>query len=189
VLGDLTAINSTLTDNLAASNGGAVATDASLSFATVVDNSATDSAEGRQLGAVNLTSFGSYVAGGAGAPDACSVDRANSEGYNVGDDPSCGFGSGVGDLADGPRDAVGLLGLYGEDLPGRPPVPGSVLVDRIPPPTCLEITTYDGQGRERKPNQSCDVGSMELPVGLEVPLTATASNVAEPVSARATYTG
>lgn len=114
VLGDLHATNSTITNNLAMTNGGAVATNATLVFSTIVDNSTTSPSGGRQLGAVNLDSFAGYVAGGAGAPNSCSVERATSHGYNVGDDPSCGFGSGVGDLSDGPRDGVGLLGYYQE---------------------------------------------------------------------------
>ena len=117
------------------------------------------------------------------------MERAVSQGYNVGDDPSCGFGSGIGDLADGPRDGVGLLGLYSQAIPARPPVRSSVLVDRVPPPACREATPVDGQGRERAGDLGCDVGAVELPIGLEVPITATASNVAEPVSGRATYTG
>ncbi|MEZ5372732.1 MAG: hypothetical protein R2704_08340 [Microthrixaceae bacterium] len=189
VLGTLEATNATITDNQAGSNGGAVATDAFLTFSSVVDNSATTSQGGRQLGAAELTAFASYVAGGAGASASCSVERAVSSGYNVGDDPSCGFGSGIGDLADGPRDGVGLLGLYARSIPARPPVRSSVLVDRVPPPACREHALVDGQGRERAGDLGCDVGAVELPVGLEVPLTATASRVAEPVSARATYTG
>lgn len=188
VLGTLDASNATITDNQAGSNGGAVATDANLTFSTIVDNSATRALGGRQLGAATLTSFASYVAGGAGASASCSVERAVSSGYNVGDDTSCGFGTGIGDLADGPRDGVGLLGLYSRSIPARPPVRNSVLVDRVPPTACRE-TRLDGQGRDRDGDLGCDVGAVELPVDLVVPLTATASNVAEPVSARATYTG
>ena len=195
VLGDLHATNSTITNNLAMTNGGAVATNATLVFSTIVDNSTTSPSGGRQLGAVNLDSFAGYVAGGAGAPNSCSVERATSHGYNVGDDPSCGFGSGVGDLSDGPRDGVGLLGYYQGDLqerppvPARPPVPNGVLVDRVPPPTCLAHVKTDGQGRSRSGDRGCDVGPVELPVGLDVPMTATPARVAAAVSGRATYTG
>lgn len=189
VVGDLDATNATITDNLAGSNGGVVATDVDLTFSTIVDNSTTTSAEARQLGAATLTSFASYVAGGTGSTESCSVERTISEGYNVGDDSSCGFGSGLGDLSNGPRDAVGLLGTYGAEIPGRPPVKGSVLVDRVPSAACLERATVDGQGRSREGVVSCDVGAIETPGDLDVSLTAIAGPVARPVAGQASYTG
>ena len=195
VIGRLNAINSTITDNLAGTNAGAVATTIDLTFSTVVDNSTATARDARQLGAGELTSFASYVAGGSGATRSCSVERTTSEGYNVGDDASCGFGPGLGDVANGPNNAVGLLDYYERSLPARAPVPGSVLVDRVPTQACLPRTrpSYDdGQGRNRKTlaaDAGCDVGAVELPVGLDVPLTATAGPVATPVPAEARYTG
>ncbi len=208
VIGNLDAVNATITDNLADTNGGAVATAISLTFSTVVDNSSVTARSGRQLGAGQLTSFASYVAGGSGALASCSVERPTSKGYNVGDDSSCGFGLGLGDVANGPRNAVGLLDYYSRALPARPPVPGSVLVDRVPARACLAKTDIDGQKRSRPADltrtdtdttadadtevdmgASCDVGAVELPRGLDVPLTAIAGPVATPVPAEARYTG
>ena len=194
VIGNLDAINATITDNLAGTNGGAVATAISLTFSTVVDNSTATARGARQLGAGELTSFASYVAGGSGAPSSCSVERATSDGYNVGDDSSCGFGPGLGDVANGPRNAVGLLDYYGRPIPARAPVPGSVLVDRVPSRACLARTTVDGQRRSRRAaaagaGAGCDVGAVELTDGLDVPLTAVAGPVATPVPAEARYTG
>lgn len=190
VVGELDATNTTITDNRAKTNGGAVATDIGLTFSTVVDNSVRPGAAGGQLGTANLTSFASYVAGGIDASESCSVERTESGGYNVSDDSSCGFGDGLGDLTNGPSDAVGLLGTYSKAIPARPPVAGSVLVDRVPSPACLAKTDIDGQERSRGGDDaSCDVGAIEHPEGLRVPLTATAATAAKPVPGEANYTG
>ena len=180
--------NSTISDNVALGGGGIDSNNAvTLVYATITGNSGAANIE---IGD-DLTSFGSVVAQGAGSTPNCFVEGSTtSNGYNVDDDGTCGFGSGPGDHSD-LTTALGLAALAANGGVGQTQLPAasSPLVDKIPTASCgagAGITT-DERGVTRPQGSACDIGAVELsttsPTSSTTSTTATSSTTATPASA------
>jgi len=188
----VTIINSTVSGNEAVTGGGIFTEGAlTLVYATVANNSATAFAN---LDAETLTSFASVVALPQGGGINCLTSTV-SNGYNYSDDPSCGFGSGDGDVTDGPDPQLGALGDNGGPTQTMEPAPGSPLLDAIPVASCQAdgaagITT-DQRGVTRPQGLGCDIGAVEVEVIPPSPLVppAPAPAPAAPIAAVARFTG
>ena len=189
---DLFVTNSTISHNYAEGQGGGIlaAGVVGLVNSTVADNVAP---VGADVGAGSrLKAFGSVI----GPPDpepvggqiqpigpSCRVSRPESFGYNFVSDTSCGLG--------GPGDVIGTNPMLAPHLadnggPGetRIPLPGSPVLDWIPPGACgfvpfgyslegeqhlgqfgidpLAPITADQRGVPRPQGAGCDVGAVEV---------------------------
>jgi predicted outer membrane repeat protein len=178
--GGATIVNSTFSDNTATNGGGAIeGGPVSLVFATMVGNTGHGGANVDPDGA-SLTSFASVIAKPTGAPNCGGIDGGTtSNGYNVDDDGSCGFGSGTGDKSDLSTDLqLGTLADNGGPGLTMLPAKGSPLVDAVALGGCESsgITTdergvarpQDGTGLNDI-DPGCDIGAVEL----EGPATTT----------------
>jgi predicted outer membrane repeat protein len=188
--GDLYVANSTISNNYAEGQGGGVlaAGTVGLVNSTVIDNIAPVAAN---VGAgQRLQAFGSIIGpakidnnGGQVQPTEvnCQVPGGTSFGYNFVSDGSCRL--------DGPGDVIGSLPRLGpladNGGPGetRLPQPGSPVLDRIPPATCvfapfgdvlegqqhleglvedrLALMAKDQRGVPRPQGAGCDAGAVE----------------------------
>ena len=189
---DLYVTNSTISNNYAEGQGGGVqaAGDVGLTYSTIIDNIAPVAAN---VGAgEDLTAFGSIIGpantefvGGQVQPTGtnCRVTTAESHGYNVVSDDSCGL-AGPGDVIGGGDPLLGGLAQNGGLGETRLPEPGSPVVDRIPPEACgfapfgydlegeqhlaafgidpIAPVTTDQRGASRDQGAGCDVGAVEL---------------------------
>jgi len=169
--GSVTVINSTVTANTAIADvgnglgGGIAATDVTLVYATVVQNTGVIAANVAAAGGT-LTSFGSVVALPTGAVN-CFQSATTSNGDNFSDDTSCGFTN----LAQRDRENAGdpllaALANNGGPTQTRLPQTGSPLLDTIPAGSCQAdgatgITT-DQRALPRPAFSGCDVGSVEI---------------------------
>jgi hypothetical protein len=186
----VTVVNSTVSGNVAVTGGGIFTEGAlTLVYATVANNSATGFAN---LDSETLTSFASVVALPQGGGINC-LTSTTSSGYNYSDDDSCGFGSGTGDVGDGPDPQLGALGDNGGPGPTMEPAFGSPLLDAIPVASCqadgaMGITT-DERGVLRPQGPGCDIGAVEVEVVAPEPLVPPAATPAAPVAAVARFTG
>jgi len=172
--------NSTVTGNTAALGGGiASSRDAGveLTYTTIADNTASTGAnvamysfgapEDTDWG--NLVAFGSVVANPHGG-FACRLPGPPtlSSGYNFDTDGTCGFGSGPGDVDDGPDPQLGGITDNGGSTPTRLPGAGSPLIDAIPPASCLPMLAFDQRAIDRPMDGDangtlgCDIGSVEV---------------------------
>jgi hypothetical protein len=185
----VTVVNSTISGN-AAVTGGGIFTEGALTlvYATVANNSASAFAN---LDAETLTSFASVVALPQGGGINC-LTSTTSNGYNYSDDPSCGFGSGTGDVTDGPDPQLGALGDNGGPTPTMEPAAGSPLLDVIPVASCeadgAAAITADQRGISRPQGSGCDIGAVEVEVAAPVP-PAPPAPPPVPVAAVARFTG
>ncbi len=179
-------VNSTIQGNSVEGTGGAIDSsgDVTLGYATIVDN------DGDSITADTLTSSASVI-GQASSGDACFVGDTTSNGYNVDDDGTCGFGSGPGDLSD----YSGSFGL-GPFEPHQSvrdtmyPEAGSPLLDAVPVAACgmgMDITV-DEDGVTRPQGPGCEIGASEVFLGVpDVPTTPITP--AAPIAAQPAFTG
>ena len=172
--GGATIINSTVSGNTASSDGGALdGGPVALVYATVVDNTA-GGGDNLALDDSALTSFGSVVALPHSNVNCSGVSSTTTNGYNVDDDGTCGFGAGTGDQSN-LATSLDLAALADNGGPGPTRLPGasSPLVDQIPTAACgagLGITT-DERGGLRPAGTACDIGAVEA--GATLPTTTT----------------
>ena len=188
--GDLYVANSTISNNYAEGQGGGVlaAGTVALVQSTVSDNIAPVAANVGAGG--RLEAFGSIIGpaktdnnGGQVQPTgtSCHVSSAQSRGYNLASDRSCGL--------EGPGDAVGeprLEPLAGNGGLGetRMPQTASPALDRIPVARCASgpfggvregeqhlegivddlpaLMNRDGRGVARPQGAGCDIGAVEV---------------------------
>jgi hypothetical protein len=169
----VTLTNTTISGNAAGASGGGLANfngTATLRFATVIDNTADEDANGsgsggglyRLNGVVNVGS--SIVAGnrrGAATPDDCGAGIA-PQGYNlVGNAPGCPS-NGTGDVVlTGALVTVlnPALADNGGATRTHALVPASPAIDRIPLAQCTAST--DQRGVIRPHGSLCDIGAVE----------------------------
>jgi hypothetical protein len=167
-LSSLTVRNSTVTGNSTPFIGGGLAAlstgTITLDHATVVDNSASETANVRhQAGA--LTSFGSVIALPQGGGNDCDTFSGAivSLGYNFSGADTCGFGAGTGDQTAGGNPVLGALAPIASPTAARAPLGGSPLVSAIPPAACT--LPIDQAGATRPLGTGCEIGSIELVIG------------------------
>ncbi len=172
----VTIVDSTITGNHAVTGGGIFTTGPlTLVYATFADNFATAFAN---LDASTLNSFGSVVAVPQGGGINCLVGTTNSSGYNyeegLGD---CGFGSGPGDVTNGPSPQPGPLADNGGPTQTMAPQAGSRLADAIPVGACQADgaagVSTDQRGVARPQGVGCDVGAVEVQVSTPAPVVVT----------------
>lgn len=190
VLGKLDVLNSTVANNKSGTHGAVTASDVSLIFATIADNTALDSVDGRQIGARKLESLASVVTGGSGTLKACDVEVTESMGWNFGDDRSCGFGSGTGDVDSLHTSQLGALTVYSGHTFSRPPALKSPVINVVPTSVCKAQAVGDQMGSERPSGAFCDAGAVELTLGMKpLPYVAAPSRPASPTARPVNYTG
>jgi len=190
--GDVFIANSTISNNYAEGVGGGVLASGTVGLvkSTVIDNIAPVAAN---IGAgERLDAFGSIIGparvdviGGQAqpTPDSCQVPQSRSFGFNFVTDTTCGLNA-LTDVLDsgGPMlDPLSRNGGLGET---RHPMPGSPVVDRIPPADCnfapfgdvlegeqhlegliadrLALAAMDQRGVSRPQGPACDIGAVEV---------------------------
>lgn len=158
--GDVTAVNTTITNNSSGGGAGGIMSDDTvwLVYSTVADN------EGGNIAIVRrLHSFGSVIAGGLCARMGEHA-RMYSEGYNFSDNTGCGLGQPT-DQKDAGDPLLGESQSNGGDTQTRAPMPGSPLLDAIPPADCqagpAAGLTADQRGFARPSGTGCDIGAVE----------------------------
>jgi hypothetical protein len=189
--GDVYVANSTISDNYAEGEGGGIlgAGDVGLVYSTVIDNIAP--VAGNVGVARRLYAFGSVIGpartviqGGEVQPTGvnCRTAAAQSSGYNVVTDGSCGLIAPT-DTIGAPDPMLAPLAQNGGRGESRMPVAGSPAVDRIPPSGCLfrpfgpvregdqhleghvadrlALMAADQRGAGRPAGAGCDVGAAE----------------------------
>jgi predicted outer membrane repeat protein len=190
--GDLYVANSTISNNYAEAVGGGVlaAGTVGLVKSTIIDNVAPVAAN---VGAgERLDAFGSIIGpaktdptGGQVQPTGrnCQVPVGRSFGYNVATDASCGL-SAPTDIAGSTGPMLGELSENGGLGETRHPIPGSLVLDRIPAADCnfapfgevlegdqhlaglvadrLALAAMDQRGVPRPQGPACDVGAVEV---------------------------
>jgi hypothetical protein len=190
--------NSTVSGNTAPEGGGIAAGGGngtlSLVYATVVQNTAPTGANVSIGGPGTHSSFGSVVGLPQGGGDNCDVGSFGfaSAGYSFeqGAD-TCGFGSGTGDVTNGPDPLLAPLASNGGPTETRLPQAGSPLIDAIPTASCQAdgasgIGT-DQRGVTRPQGAGCDIGAVEVePPGPSGP---TPPAPAAPLEAVVRFTG
>jgi hypothetical protein len=166
----LTAINSTVTRNSGNTGGLAQAgsgQNLTLVYSTVAGNTSISSGAANVAKAsASIVTFGSVIGLPQGGPN-CSFSGATttSNGFNFSDDASCGL-TGAGDTQNGGDPGLGALADNGGPTQTRLPLPGSPLVDAIPPDSCQAdgaagITT-DQRSLPRPALNGCDIGAVEV---------------------------
>jgi len=167
----VTVVNSTVTGNTLAGQGGGIFSGGStvLVYADVVNNTANQAFA--NIDTHTLESFGSVVAGGP--PDAnCLVGTTTSHGYNFSDDDSCDFTAPT-DRQNAGDPVLGPLADNGGPTQTLLPQAGSPLLDWIPVEACQADgaagITADQRGVTRPQGDGCDVGSVEVEVPLPPP--------------------
>jgi predicted outer membrane repeat protein len=162
----VTATNVTFTGEKAADSGGAIAVPGgtvALTYVTAADNGAAD---GAQVQASQLTSYGSLF-GPPSSGSNCSIGASNSSGFNYSTDASCGL-NGASDSQHGSDPNLNALGAFGGPTPTRPPMAGSSLVDAISASACDPTIRVDQRGFTRpQPGTlgalaACDIGAVEI---------------------------
>jgi predicted outer membrane repeat protein len=190
--GNLYVANSTISNNYAEAVGGGVlaAGRVGLVKSTVIDNIAPVAAN---IGAgERLDAFGSIIGpaktdpfGGQVQPTGrnCQVPVGRSFGYNVATDSSCGL-SAPTDIVGSSEPMLAELGQNGGLGETRHPLPGSLVLDRIPTADCnfapfgevlegeqhleglvadrLALAAMDQRGMPRPQGPACDVGAVEV---------------------------
>jgi predicted outer membrane repeat protein len=164
----LTLTNSTVTANSAPRGGGISALGIALVYATVVDNSAPTGANVSIFAGGTHTSFATVIGlpqGGANC--AFTLSGFVSAGYSfehAGN--TCGFGSGPGDVVNGPNPRLEELADNGGPTRTRLPDENSPLVDAIPDHDCRDDGASgvgtDQRGVERPQDDRCDIGAVEV---------------------------
>lgn len=139
-VGSLTAVNSTITgnsDTVDVGGGASVFNSITLVYSTVTDNTGTQGAN-LQLNSESgvLNSFASIVASPHGSTN-CHQASTVSHGYNFSDDATCGFtNTAQGDRQTAGDPLIGALANNGGPTPTRAPNTGSPLIDAIPTAAC-----------------------------------------------------
>ena len=110
--------------------------------------------------------FGTVITGD-GENDDCAVSGdVTSQGYNYGDDDTCGFDAGT-DKASAPSPQLGALASNGGPTMTQLPALTSPLLDAIPPAACL--VNIDQRGITRPQGTGCEIGSVEIEVVAAAP--------------------
>ena len=156
-IGPLEVTASTFSGNSALGDGGAIINSRSLEItsSTFSDNGAEN---GGAISSVNTVNIGASILADSIDSDNCDGTFA-SEGSNLSDDTSCGFGmdeQGDPNLAD-------LTDNGGPTLTMLPQAPS----DALDAADCDDTTSPDQRGAPR-PDSGCDIGSVE--VGATVPV-------------------
>jgi len=193
--------NSTISGNSAPEGGGVTGGGGggtlSLVYATIVQNTAPDGANVLIGGPGTHSSFGSVIGLPQAGGDNCAVGSFgfDSSGYTFEQGANtCGFGSGTGDVTNGPDPLLASLASNGGPTQTRLPHPGSPLIDAIPTASCQSdgasgIGT-DQRGVTRPQGGGCDIGAVEVePAGPSGPSGAAAPSPAAPVAAVVRFTG
>jgi predicted outer membrane repeat protein len=186
-----TFVNSTVSNNTAPQGGGIFSGAGGATFAftytTIVDNSAGTGANiFSGGGGSTFTFFGNVVTLARGGGDSCllGAGAVSSLGYNFGEDATCGFGAGPGDITDGGDPLLAALADNGGPTLTRLPAADSPLLEQIPAAECGgpdgDITT-DQRGLPRPGFELCDIGAVELQPEPPVP--------PEPIVIVPTFTG
>jgi predicted outer membrane repeat protein len=163
----VSATNSTLTANAAHTEGGAISSgsDVNLVFATVVANTAPNGSNLRWAG--TLSTYGSVITRSSrSGVQNCLGGHVASQGFNLTDEPSCVLDQ-LGDSAViDPR--LGSLTDNGGRTKTMTPAAKSPLVDAIPLVSgqCqgepLPVVTTDQRGLPRPARARCDIGGVEV---------------------------
>jgi hypothetical protein len=187
--------NSTIANNYAEGQGGGILAAGSLGLvnSTVVDNTAPVAAN---LGVgEDLRAFGSIIGPADTAPGGgqvrptetnCQLSSATSFGFNVVSDDSCKLDH-PDDVVDEGDPLLGGLAHNGSIGESQLPLPGSPVLDLIPPDECgfspfghdlegeqhlgqfgidpLAPIEVDQRGVDRPQGAGCDVGAVELAAG------------------------
>ncbi len=168
-VGEISLVNSTVTGNHAVGSGGGIVglLAVQLVYATVVGNTVTSPENGANISAPGAAfqTFGSVIADGDGAPSCYFGDATpTSNGYNFGDDGSCGLTAPT-DHNSGGSPELGPLASNGGPTATLLPQTGSPLIGAIPPVSCQAdgaagITT-DQRGEPRG-GSACDIGAVQV---------------------------
>jgi predicted outer membrane repeat protein len=149
-----------------------------LSFATIGMNRALTGGANISTGGT-LTSFASVISRVAyqTTGSSCSAATTVSNGYNLDESTSCGFGAGAGD-GSGLTNVVESLAANGGPTSTVSPFPGSLAIDRVPPAT-PGCSGTDQRGTVRPQGSGCDSGAYEAAAPIVVTTTADVVNAGD----------
>ena len=159
----LTLVNDTITDNtldfVPPEVGGGAAD---------VDAPAAGGVHGAQIPASTITvfegsfsPFGTVITGDGENPDCMLEADVSSQGYNYGDDDTCGLDAAT-DTVTTASPQLGALGNNGGPTLTQLPAATSPLLDAIPAGACQ--VAIDQRGITRPQGTGCDIGSVEIEV-------------------------
>ena len=174
--GKVTIVNSTVTGNKATTEGGGILGfgGVGLVYATVAGNSVPADGHGADVAAPDapFEPFGSVIAEAQGAPSCFFGDGTpSSNGYNYGDDGSCGLTAPT-DVNDGGSPELGPLAANGGPTLTLLPQPGSPLLGAIPTDSCQAdgaVGIVTDQRGDPRSGTSCDIGSVQVSGANEPP--------------------
>ncbi len=113
--------------------------------------------------------FGTVITGDGSADDCMVTGDAGSQGYNYGDDDTCGFTAST-DKASAASPQLGALAANGGPTPTQLPATTSPLLDQIPPAACQ--VAIDQRGITRPQGTGCEIGAVEVEVVTPAPAAA-----------------
>ncbi len=186
-------VNSTISGNTAGRDGGGIAGDTELLYATIYGNgSVADGGSGSQIALATLTSFGSVIAEGFGQPENCGFVTTSSSGWNAEDGSSCGFSDPTDQNGIDPQ--LGPLADNGGPTLTHLPSSTSPLLDTIPSGSCDLTYVADQRNVSRPQGSGCDTGSVEVEVQVTTTTTTTTTTTpaavpAQPTQATPAFTG
>ena len=160
---NMTIVNSTIANNVVASNGDGIieaeGSTATIQFSTIAGNTSFGFGGIQQEESSTVGVMGTILANNGTAN--CS-GTISSLGYNVVSDSSCGL-TGAGDLS-GVDPRLGALQNNGGTTSTMLPGPGSPAIDHIPSPSVCPPPATDQRGVLRPVGPACDSGAVETTV-------------------------